>query len=838
MSDPTGPSGTPIADSRAQILVVGAGIVGCSTAYHLAQLGTTDVLVVEQGPLFATGGSSSHAPGLVFQTNPSQTMSQLAGYTVQRFNQDTLDGRPCFHQVGGIEVATTPKRWADLQRKLGLATAWGIEASLLGPREVHARIPQIDPRKIHGGLFVASDGIAKPVRAAEAMAREAQARGVRFAGNTEVTGFDVRDGRITAVRTSRGTVTVDQVLCCAGIWGPKVGALAGVSIPVQPLAHQYAVTAPVPGLASGPDEVHQPILRHQDSSMYFRQIHDRYGVGSYQHRAIPVRARDLAPTAAVGDGAEAPSDGGGWKGMASVHPFTPEDFSKPWADARDLLPVLRRTEVAEGMNGLFLFTSDGMPVLGPSREVGNFWVAEAVWITHSAGVGRAMAEWMTDGVPGVDLRAADLRRFEDFAHSPSYVAERSAQSFVEVYDVLHPQQPPEHPRPLRTSPFHPREVERGGVFLEANGWERPHWYTSNQSLVDGRDLAEPGPWAGRYWSPIVGAEHQATRENVALYDMTSLARAEVSGRGALGLLQHLTTNQLDRPPGYVTYTLMLEPTGGVRADITVARLSENTFQVGCNGQRDIAWLRRHADDTTTVRDITGGTCCIGLWGPKARDVLAPLASEDVSHEAFRFFRAKRLFVGEVPVTALRLSYVGELGWELYTSAEFGLRLWDLLAAAGAEHGILPAGRGAFNGLRIEKGYRAWGTDMWSTHDPDEAGLGFAVNPDKGDFVGRDALLRRREQPVRRRLRCLRVDDGTVLMGSEAVFSAEDSGRSVGFTTSAAYGYSVGASLAYAWLPADLSDEDTPLQVSYFDRRHPATVVADPLFDPGMRRMRC
>jgi glycine cleavage system aminomethyltransferase T/glycine/D-amino acid oxidase-like deaminating enzyme len=828
-------------DFSAQTVVIGAGIVGCSTAYHLAKLGVTDVLVLEQGPLFATGGSSSHAPGLVFQTNPSQLLSQLAAYTVERFSSDRLDGKPCFHQVGGIEVAATRERWDDLKRKLGLARAWGIPAELIGPSEVQERIPQVDPARIHGGLYTPTDGIAKPVRAAEAMAREAQSLGVRFFGDTRVTGFDLDHGRIRTVHTTRGSVAVERVLCCAGIWGSKIGALAGVSVPVQPLAHQYAVTSPLPGLraaAAAGAEVAQPILRHQDSSMYFRQIHDRYGIGSYQHRAIPVPVEQIAVSTA-GSGAEAPSEGGAWKGMPSVHPFTVEDFAASWRDAVRLLPELGRTEISEGMNGLFLFTSDGMPVLGPSREVDNFWLAEAVWITHGGGVGRAVAEWMVEGVPSIDLRAADVRRFENFATSPAYVSRRSAQSFREVYDIIHPQQPPEQPRPLRTSPFYQRQRELGGVFLEANGWERPQWFEANSALLDGRAIAEPGAWAGRYHSPIVGAEHLATRERGGLFDMSSLSRAEVSGRGALRLLQRLTTNQLDRPPGYVTYTLMLEPTAGIRADITVARLSRDTFQVGLNGQRDIEWLRAHADESTHVRDITGGTCCVGLWGPHAREVLAPLASVDVSNEAFRFFRARQFFVGEVPVTALRLSYVGELGWEIYTSAEFGLRLWDLLSAAAAEHGVVPAGRGAFNGLRLEKGYRAWGTDMWSVHDPDEAGLGFAVKPDKGDFIGRDELLRRREQPVRRRLRCLTVDDGTVLMGSEPVYAADDRARAaVGFTTSAGYGHSAGASLAYAWLPTDLAAAGTRLAVSYFDQLHPATVVADPFLDPDMTRMRC
>ncbi|TCP52040.1 glycine cleavage system aminomethyltransferase T [Tamaricihabitans halophyticus] len=825
-------------DSRAQILIIGAGIVGCSTAYHLAKRGVSDVLVVEQGPLFATGGSSSHAPGLVFQTSPAQTLTQLASYTVRRFAEETLDGKPCFHQVGGIEVATTQQRWDELARRRGLASSWGVEAELLDPERVHEAIPQVAKERIYGGLYVPTDGIAKPVRAAEAMAREARRHGVRFLANTEVTGFDVAGDLVRTVHTSRGSVSVDTVLCCAGIWGPRIGGLAGVSVPVLPLAHQYAVTTPVTGLTNPGTEVRQPLLRHQDSAMYFRQIYDRIGIGSYQHRAIPVSQQEIAPTAAAGDGTEAPSEGGGWKGMSSVHPFTPEDFATPWTQACELLPELRRAEISEGMNGLFLFTSDGMPVLGPSRELDNFWLGEAVWITHAGGVGLTLAEWMTGEAPSVDLRAADVRRFESFAHSPSYVHQRATQNFREVYDIIHPQQPSARARPLRTSPFYLRQQELGAFFLEANGWERPHWFEANAELVTGREITEPGPWASRYFSPIIAAEHQRTRERGALFDMTSLARAEVTGRGALALLQALTTSNLDRAPGYVTYTLMLDPSGGIRADITVARLGRDTFQVGLNGQRDIAWLRAHADETTQVRDITGGTCCIGLWGPHARDVLAPLASVDISAEAFRFFRVKQFYVAEVPVTAMRLSYVGELGWELYTSAEYGLRLWDLLRTAGAEHGVIAAGRGAFNGLRLEKGYRAWGADMWSSHDPDEAGLGFAVKPDKGTFIGRDALLRRREHPVRQRLRCLRIEDGTVLMGSEPVCSTAEPGGTVGFTTSAGYGHSVGASLAYAWLPTDLSEEGTRVDVAYFDRRHPATVVADPVLDPEMKRMRC
>lgn len=822
--------------SSAKVVVVGAGVVGASTAYHLAGLGWTDVLVVDKGPLFATGGSSSHAPGLVFQTNPSQTMTQLATYTVELYRSLELDGQECFHMVGGVEVAATDERWRDLKRKHGLATSWGLDSALVSPEEVARDIPLIDPSRIHGGLHVPTDGIAKSVRGIEAMGREAQRRGVAFQGDTEVTGFQITDGRIRALETSQGRIEAETVVLCCGIWGPKIGRLAGISIPVLPLGHQYARTTAVPELAGASEEVTHPILRHQDSSMYFRQIRDTYGIGSYAHRAMPVAAEDIPSNAEARARrrAGAPDEGGFWDGMPSAMDFTQDDFKQAWQDAVELLPPLAQTELTDAMNGLFLFTSDGNPVLGPSRDVDGLWVAEAVWVTHSGGVGKVMAEWLVEGRTSIDLRECDLHRFDDYQHSPAYVAERSAQNFREVYDIIHPLQPMEDPRPLRTAPFYVREQQLGAYFLEASGWERPHWYEANAGLVEGRDIPGRDDWAARYWSPIVAAEAEVTRERVAMYDMGTLKRAMVTGRGALDMVQRLTTNQLDRKPGYVTYTLMLDEQGGIRSDVTVARLSRDRFQLGLNGARDIDYLQQLAPADVHVVDITGATTCIGLWGPRARTVLAALTSDDVSSDGFKFFRAKEIYVREVPVTALRLSYVGELGWELYTSAEFGLRLWDLLWEAGRDHGLIAAGRGAFNSLRIEKGYRSWGTDMWSEHTPYEAGLGFAINMDKGDFLGRDALVERGTQPTRS-LTCLTLEDpGRIVLGKEPVLHRDEA---VGFVTSAAHGYTTGESIAYAWLPAGLARQGTQLAIEYFGECVPARVAPDPLFDPQMTRMR-
>ena len=825
--------------TSSRVVIIGAGVVGASAAYHLAELGWTDVVVVDKGPLPATGGSSSHAPGLVFQTNPSKMMTELARQTVELYTSMDLEGDPCFLQVGGIEVATTPQRWRELQRKQGFANSWGLDSALLTPDEVAAQIPLVDPDVIRGGYYVPTDGLAKAVRGVDAMLRHAERKGVRLLGETEVTGFELRDGRIHAVQTTNGDITTPTVLCCAGIWGPKVGRMAGVSIPVQPLGHQYAWTTPVEQLAGAGDEATHPILRHQDASMYMRQHFDSYGVGSYQHRAMPLRAEDIPP-------ADRASGGGRYAGMPSVMAFTPDDFAEPWQDACTLLPPLADTKVDTGMNGLFLFTHDGSPVLGQSREVPGFWVAEAVWVTHSGGVGRAMAEWLVEGRSRIDLRGADMHRYEHFQHAPAYVEARGSQNFIEVYDIIHPLQPMEDPRPLRTSPFYLRQIQHDAFFLEASGWERPHWFEANAALLsdrgkrpeyDGRAIPGRDEWSGRYWSPIVGAEHLATRDRVALYDMTSLAKLEVTGSGALRFLDGLVTNKIDKPVGAVTYTAMCDETGGIRSDLTIARLGETHFQVGANGPLDVDWLERHmpTDESVVIRNITGGTCCLGLWGPRARDVLAAVCDTDVSSEGFRFFTAKRVFVGEIPVTAMRLSYVGELGWELYTSAEYGLRLWDLLWAAGEDHGIVTGGRGAFNAMRIEKGYRSWGTDMWAEHTPYEAGVGFTVKLDKGPFVGRNALAAAKERGPRRRLRCLTLDDpARLVMGSEPVFV---DGAPAGFVTSAAHGYSTGESIAYAWLPPEHAAHDTPVEISYFGERLGAHVVSEPRFDAEMKRMR-
>ncbi|GAC1513889.1 MAG: FAD-dependent oxidoreductase [Chloroflexota bacterium] len=807
-----------------KIVIIGAGIVGCSLADHLTEMGCRDVVVLEQGPLFATGGSTSHAPGGMHQTNLSRTMTQFAAYSVKRYAQLQLDGHPCFHGVGSIEVAVTPARWEDLKRKHGVAASWGIDSSLLSPDECAEKMPLLDPRRIRGGFFVPSDGVANPVRVSEAMARLASDRGARFHGNCEVTGIEVAGGKVRAVATAAGRFEADVVVSCAGIWGPKTGNMVGVPVSLVPMQHQYVVTSPVPDLRGETRELVYPLIRHQDSDMYFRQHGERYGVGSYQHRPLPISADDLVRY----EDAEV---------MPSVVPFTADDFAPAWADAVDLMPALAHTTIENPINGIFSFTTDGFPLLGESRAVRGFWMAEAVWITHAAGVARSVAEWMVHGVPTIDLRQCDIQRFDPYALSPAYVMARSLQGYIEVYDVKHPLEPMDEPRPLRVSPFYPREQALGARFLEASGWERPQWYDSNAALVDGRPIPERDPWSRRYWSPIVGGEHLATRERVGLYDMNSLTKVEITGPGALPLLQRLTTGNMDRSVGSVTYTLMLDDRAGIKSDMTVARLGLERFQVGCNGPRDVDWFERHSPDdgSVQIRDMTAGMCCVGVWGPRARDLVQQLSDADFSENGHKFFRAREVYIGEVRVTAMRLSYVGELGWELYTSDDSGLRLWDLLWKTGRPLGVIAGGRGAFDSLRVEKGYRFYGRDMWTEHDPYEAGLGFTVNLDKENFIGREALLRRREEGPRRTLTCFTLDDPTrVVMGNEPVYAGN---RPVGYVTSAAYGYSIGRGIAYAWVPPQYSTPGTPLHIEYFAERLAATASTEPLFDPGMERMR-
>jgi len=818
---------------RAHTVVIGAGIVGASAAYHLAELGHPDVLVIDQGPLFETGGSTSHAPGLVFQTNPSRTMCRIARDTVALYGTLEDGDERCWYGVGSIEVATTPERMRELRRRLGLGRSYGLEGGeLLSPEQVADRIPLVNSSEIVGGYLVPSDGIAKAVRIVSALARTAEARGVAFEGGVRVTGFDVGDGRVRGVETDRGPIECERVLISAGIWGPTVGAMAGVPIPLVAVQHQLVWTDPIPELEGETREVVQPILRHQDFAMYFRQRRDHYGVGNYHHEPIATPQTELRPA--------------GGDMQPSLMPFTPRDFVAAEAEAGRLLPALRGrmrpSDPSRSINGMFSFTPDAGSIVGESATVRGVWVCEAVWITHGAGMGRQVAEWMATGEPSYDLAEADVNRFYPFQTTPPYVLERGKQQYREVYDIIHPRQQPRRPRRIRLSPFFSKHVELGAEFVTGAGWERPQWFEANTPLVPAdATWLERDQWAATLWSPVEGAEHLAARSSAALVDITPFAKFDVHGPDACSYLERISANRIDRPVGSIVYTAMLTPRGGIRCDLTITRKAGDLFRVvtgGGSGQHDLAWMRGQilAGERVSITERTGGLFALGLWGPRARDVLQAVTDEDVSNEAFPYLSARYIDVGEVaPVWAQRISYVGELGWELYGQIAMGDRLWHLLWDAGREHGLVAAGLGAFDSLRLEKGYRLWGQDLSTEHDPLDAGLGFAVRWDK-DFQGKQALERIRDAggPADR-LACMTLDDpAKIVLGKEPI--AHD-GRVVSYVTSANYGYSIGRGIAYGYLPRELAVEGTPVEIEYLGERVAATVAADPLFDPKHERLR-
>ncbi|KAK6369545.1 hypothetical protein LTS17_009451 [Exophiala oligosperma] len=814
-----------------RVVIIGAGIVGANLADELVSRGWTDITVVEQGPLNMPGGSTSHAPGLVFQTNPSKTMALFARYTV-----DKLLSLDCFNQVGGLEIATTGERMEELKRKQGYAYSWGIDARLIDTAECLRLYPHLNRGKVLGGLHIPSDGLALAARATQLLIERTQKAGVRYRDLTEVTGIQQADGHVTGVTTKNGTIPADIVVSCAGFWGVEVGAMVGLTIPLVPLAHQYVKTTKVParaGRVPQPNGAVLPILRYQDQDLYYREHGEQYGIGYYGHRPMPVVAASLGSTPKHVDE----------KHMPSRLEFTPKDFEPAWKYSQEILPALQQTEIEDGFNGIFSFTPDGGSLVGESPTLDGFWVAEAVWVTHSAGVARAVAEVLTTGKSQIDLTECELSRFDDVQLTHAYVQETSQQNFVEVYDIIHPLAPKLSPRNLRVSPFYPRQSELGAYFLESSAWERPFWYATNAALLKSLPRewqpVDRDAWSSQHYSPIAAVEAWKTRTAAALYDMTPLRRLEVSGPGAVNLLQRVTTTDASKDPGSASYSLLLTEHGGVRSEITVARVEEELFQIACNTPVDLAYLSREAkrqsqkepSQWTQVRDITGATCGVGLWGPRALDVISKVAAGEFKD--LRYSRCKKVNVGGIPVTAIRLSFVGELGWELWTSAEYGLALWDLLWKVGQPHGLIAAGRTAFNALRMEKGFRFFGTDMTTEHNPYEAGLGFAVDPHKKGYIGYASIQSLSKTPSRR-LRCLTIDDGrSVVMGKEPVFL---SGRASGYVTSAAFGYTVRKPIAYAWLPTTVTEGAT-VEIEYFGKRIKATVSPEPLYDPQMSRLK-
>ncbi len=821
--------------SQAQVVIIGAGVVGCSVAYYLTQMGWRDVVVLEQGPLYKVYGSTSHAPGLIFQHNNSKSYCQIAQWTVETYKRvNDLNAAPekCAWQVGSLEIAQTPERWHELKRKIGNAKAWGLEAHLVTPDEIKQLVPIMRVDDLYGAFYVPSDMDIRAIALLQGITKLAQDGGAEFFDYTRVTGIDVtpangRAPRVRAVKTNRGEIQCEYVICAAGLWGPVIGEMVGVPIPQTPCEHLYLRTMPIAELQNAQDELEMPIVRAQDRDLYFRQHRNAWGGGSYAHEPIINFADELRED-----------------DHPALTPAPPQNVEAFMSEMAQRFPATANAQIADAFNGMFTFTPDANMNLGESMHVKNFWSAEAVWVTHGGGVGRVIAEWLTTGVPPLDMREHDINRWHSFAFSNPYIRARAERQYIEVYDITHPMQQTLNPRGIRVTPFYEREKALGAEFFEAVGWERPQWYNSlapQPPLPKGEGEREG--WAARYWSPIIAAEHRATRERVGLFDLTAFTKLRVEGKDALSFLQRAAANEMDRPLGHVTYTAMCNEHGGIETDLTVTRVAAEEFLVvtgGGMGMHDLAWLKKNLrdDENVMITDVTSSYATLGLWGPKARDLIQKITRDDFSNKGFPYVTSKEAFIGYVPVRAIRISYAGELGWELYTPTEYALKLWDTIWDAGQEFGIAAVGGGAFESLRIEKGYRFWGSDIHAEYNPYEAGLGFAVKLNKGDFIGRDALQKIKGDGITRKLVAMTFDDPQmIVMGKEPIVDFASPDKVLGYVTSANFGYTVGKSIAYGYVPIEYANEGTKVRIYYFGESYDAMVMKEPLYDGDGRRLR-
>ena len=804
---------------HARVVIIGGGVGGCSIAYHLTRKGWRDVVLVERAEL--TSGSTFHSAGLVGQLRSSVSLTRMMMWSVECYRRLAAEtGRdPGWKEVGSLRLASSPERALEHRRQAGWARTFGLPLEEIDAREAARLFPIMTGEGVESALYLPTDGHLDPSGLAMALAEGARQGGARIRTGTRVLGITTRDGRVHSVETDQGTIGAEVVVNAGGMYAPAIGRMVGVTIPLIPMAHQYLTTKPLDGVSAA-----MPTMRDPDHLVYFREEVGGLVVGGYE--------REPAPWALDG----VPAD------------FNHRLLAPDWDRFAPLLegavrrvPPVAGAEIVKLINGPEAFTPDGEFILGEAPEVPGFFVACgfcAHGIAGAGGMGRIVAEWIVEGDPGLDTWRMDLRRFGAQYRSRRLTLDRTHETYRQYYDIHYPNEEREEGRRLRLSPAYPRLRELGAAFGEKAGWERPNWFESNAGHGDER--RRPRGFAGRHWSPAIEAEHVATRERAALFDETSFAKFEVAGPGALGLLQRLCGNDLDTALGRVTYTQALNGRGGIECDFTVTRLAAERFRIvtgSAFGTHDRGWIARHLprDGSVTLTDLTGAYACFGLFGPLARTILASVTTADVSGAAFPYLTAQELAVGRVPALAARVTYVGELGWEIYAPSEYGVELWDTLWEAGRPHGLRAAGYRAIDSLRLEKGYRYWSADITPDDTPYEAGLGFAVRLGKGDFAGKPALARQKAEGVRRRLACVGLADPlAVALGGEPVRA---DGRITGRVTSGGYGYTVGMSIAYAYLPAELASPGTELAIEIFGDWIGGVVMAEPLWDPKGDRIR-
>jgi glycine cleavage system aminomethyltransferase T/glycine/D-amino acid oxidase-like deaminating enzyme len=802
---------------RARAVVIGGGVGGASILYWLTRLGWDDVVLCERADL--TSGSTFHSAGLVGQLRGSLSLTRMMMNSVELYR--TLAGEvgleTGWHEVGSLRLASSQERMEELARQAGWAKTFGLSLELVSAEEAKELFPPMSTEGVLGAAYLPTDGYIDPSQLTFALAEGARRGGAEVSTSTRVTGIAVEKGRVTGVETDKGAIEAEVVVNAGGMFAGEIGRLAGVNVPVIPMAHEYLITTP----SDVPLDV--PTMRDPSLLVYFRGESGGLVMGGYERHPAPWGLDGI------------PADFNG-----KLLPEDWERFEELMTNAVVRVPDLEDAEVVRLVNGPEAFTPDGEFILGES-DVRGFWIASgfcAHGLAGAGGMGQLVAEWIVEGVPSLDVWEMDSRRFGAHYAAREYALARTLEVYSTYYDVKYPGHERQAGRPLRLSPTYPRFQELGAAFGEKSGWERANWFEPN--AAQGNESLRPRGWAGRLWSPAIGAEHRACREAAALFDESSFAKIDVVGPGAGGFLEGLCDNRVVRDVGAVTYTQMLNQRGGIECDFTVTRIAEERFRIVTGtafGRHDLAWIRSHAPDdgSVLVEEVTSRFACLGLWGPAARDILQPLTTTDLRSEAFPYMRAQEMSVGPVPCLALRVTYVGELGWELYCPSEFGLRLWDVLWEAGRKHGLVAGGYKAIDSLRLEKGYRVWGADISPDETPYEAGLAFAVKLDKGDFLGREALVRAQEGRLERKLACVVLDDPrSVALGSEPV---RIEGEIAGRVTSGGYGYSVERSIAYAYVPPERAEPGTAVEIEIFGEWVAAEVASEPLWDPAGERIR-
>ena len=817
--------------SDARCVVIGGGIIGCSVAYHLAKLGWKDVVLLERKRL--TSGTTWHAAGLIGQLRGSSTLTKLAKYSAALLPElEAETGLSTgYRQNGSLSLALSEERLEELKRQATMGKVWGVEATMVSPAEARAKHPLIDLKGVTGALWIPANGQADPANVAQALAKAARQRGVRIFENTKVTGIRHADGRVIGVDTSAGPIRVEYIVNCAGLWARQVGRMAGVNVPLLAAEHFYVVTDASPDIPRN-----LPVLRVPDECAYVKEEAGKLLVGFFEPKGKPL------PDHQIPNDAEFLSLADDW-----------DHLSRELELASERLPILKRVGLHTFFNGPESFTPDGRWVLGEAPSLRNFFVAagfNSIGIQTAGGAGMAIAEWMEAGEPTFDLTAYDIRRCQPFHGNATYLADRIGEALGLHYADQFPHRSPVSARGVRTTPLHEQLAARGACFTEAAGWERAAWFLPEGARARGEAAEWRYGWGRQPWFAHVADEHNAVRSGAGLFDLSTFGKIRVEGRDAEAVLQLICANDVAVPPGRIVYTQWLNRNGGVEADVTVSRLSGDAFLVltpTASVLRDLAWLKRHIPDgaNCVATDVTTGEACLGVMGPRSRELLAPLVNVPLDNAGFSFGSWREIEIGYAVARAHRISFVGELGWEIYVPVDMARHVFDTLAERGSDVGLRLCGTQALNSCRLEKAYRDCGHDMASTDHVLEAGLGFAVKLDKprgrfGDFIGRDGVLRRKQAGLSRRLlQFLLADPRPLLYGSEAILR---DGRVAGYLTSGAYGHHLGAAVGLGYVACSPGESGEELVASTYlievaGEQVAARASLEPLYDPKGARLR-